>query len=88
MQASARLNARGFDGLNLNKLRYQRRKKLRGRGALAHSAAYNLPHGVFRSCICSMNLLVPKREILMDDALVAGQELGRSGVLQGEMIAK
>ena len=54
----------------------------------ANSIAYNLPHAVVGRGICSMNLLVPKREILMDDALVAGQELGRSGVLQGEMIAK
>jgi hypothetical protein len=66
MQAGSRLNARGFDGLNLNKAWHQRRKRRRRRGP-AHSA--DLPHGVLRSCVGSMNLLVAKCEVLVDDAL-------------------
>jgi hypothetical protein len=58
------------------------------RSTRAEVKYYYLPFGIFRRCICSMNLLVSKRIILVDHAPVAGQELGRGGVLQGEIFAE
>ena len=54
----------------------------------ANTTAYNLPKCVVGRGIGSMNFLISKRVILVHEALMAGQELAGSSVLQGETIAK